>query len=210
MKRTFLLVILIPLLMALKPNVTGNIPTSSYEGKGYYVDQSGVKHFGKLTLFYPIEQPDGKGHSTGGLMIKDKEGKRGIIFNEINHVVISSRVYYPRKNLNFFVKGYKFPEREYNLEYVFLERIAIGKISYHVHTSVVGEKTKSFNWEANLLEKDDKEFPLYECSKDKKKKECLLELIKDDREVYEKYIKKLKYSPVSKYLIGEMCKDYNE
>lgn len=211
-KLLLILVVLSSLLSVGSANVVGEIPTYYISGKGFYVDKSGVKHEGKLKLYYPIYHESGE-VTNRNVVFKGDGEKRELNFDEIKYFVIKKTEYYPIEEFSFttYLKGNQDLIQEYTVKKVFLAKVTVGRISYSTHSCVIGGGISQRNWDADFIEKEGTSFNLNLCAKenDGNDKMCLLKLIKDQPELFEKYKKRSKYTPISENYMKYMFEEYN-
>jgi hypothetical protein len=207
-----ILVVLSSLLPGRGAIVVGEIPTYYTTGKGFYVDKSGVKHEGKLKLYYPIYHENGE-VTNRNVVFKGDGEKRELDFDEIKYFVIKNAEYYPIKEFSFttYSKGNEDLIQEYTIKKVFLNKVTVGRISYSTHSGVIGGGISQRNWDADFIEKEGTIFNLNLCAKenDWNDKMCLLKLINDQPELLEKYKKRSKYTPISEGSMKYMFEEYN-
>jgi hypothetical protein len=211
-KLLLILVILCSLLSILGANLVGEIPTYYISGKGFYVDKSGVKHAGKLKFYYTIFHESGE-VSNRNVVYKGEGEKRELAYEEIKYFVIKKEEYYPREEFSFTTYSPRNNDliKEYILKKVFVQKVVVGRISYYTTSAIIGGGVSQRNWDVDIIEKEGELFHVNLCAKDKKKSkmDCLLELIKDQPKLYEKYKRRSKFTPFTEASMKYIFEDYN-
>jgi hypothetical protein len=181
----------------------GSLPVYHVQGKGFYVDKAGNKIEGKFKFFYA------RTDSPSGLVLLSKKEREVIPFNNISKFVINEREYLPVDSITFEIKSIKKAAGSYTMKNVYWERRLEGRISYYVLRTLLVFEKDHWNWDALFLEKDGELIDLEVCSKGKSKKQCILNLMKDNSEIYQKWQKKMKFSIPHEINIHGYFKEYN-
>lgn len=182
----------------------GSLPVYHVQGKGFYVDKAGNKIEGKFKFFYA------RTDSPSGLVLMSRKEREVIPFNNISKFVINEREYLPVDSITFEINSVKKAAGVYTMKNVYWERRMKGRISYYVLKTVLVFDKDHWNWDALFLEKDGELMDLEVCLVGKSKKQCILNLMKDNPEIYQKWQKKMKFSIVHHNSIQGYFKEYNE
>jgi hypothetical protein len=177
-------------------------------GKGFYVDNEGAKHEGFLVLKFAKHFSEEE--SLASLQIKYQDGnEEKVKYDDIQRFTIGKTEYTKREELSMVANlGTEF-EAKYDLKNVFLRVVTDGRISYYVHYMVIGSKLNNRGLSTKIFLKENKEFNMDKCQESKKLNYCLIELMKDEPTIYEKYRKRARFYVHSETTIKKMYEDYN-
>lgn len=198
MKKIFLFVSVIMLV-----SFVGSIPVYDIKGKGFYIDKEGNKFEGKIKYFYA------RTDVSSSIVFFDKKKTRVVPYQDLASFTINDIDYIPIDSIKFEINRVKKAKGVYTMKNVYLERRAEGKINYYVLRTLLITGKDHWNWDALFLEKNGQLIDLEECSEGKSRKPCILDIMKDNPKIYQKWQKKIKYTIPHVSNIQGYFKEYN-